>query len=103
MPQKSLDTDINVKLYTDACGGVIDIRSTKNMPLSRRLYVLLFTFGLPHPLFARPALGDPEWMRRFKIFVKAFNDFVDSLDDNKLDRAKWSRLCSAWRSLDPDQ
>jgi|SRR6266700_7646745 len=33
---------------------------------------------------ARSRLGDQEWMRRFRLFIRAFHEFVEALDDNKL-------------------
>lgn len=36
---------------------------------------------LPCRLLARPKLGDEEWMRSFRSFVKLFNKFVDSLNE----------------------
>lgn len=41
-------------------------------------------------------------MRRFRIFIKAFNEFVEALDENKLDRTKWARMRKAWNDLDTD-
>ena len=68
--------------------------------LSRRMSLpgcmLLFT----RATFADPKLGDPEWMRRFRTFIKAFNEFVEALDDNRLDRAKWARMRHAWNDID---
>jgi hypothetical protein len=51
---------------------------------------------------ARPQLGDPEWMRRFRVFIKAFNSFVEALDDNKPDRSKWQQMREAWHKLELD-
>lgn len=50
--------------------------------------------------FARPKLGDAEWMRRFREFIKAFNDFVVALDDGKLDRVKWERMRDTWHRIE---
>ena len=72
------------------------------MQVSRRLSLFLFSLGLTPPALSRPRLGDQEWMLRFKVFVKCFNDFVDALDDNKLDHQKWARLRSAWHALETD-
>lgn len=50
--------------------------------------------------FARPQLGDAEWMRGFREFIKAFNDFVVALDDGKLGRVKWERMCDRWHKIE---
>jgi hypothetical protein len=31
------------------------------------------------------------------------NEFLDALDDNRLDPSKWERVCQAWRPLDINQ
>jgi hypothetical protein len=54
------------------------------------------------PALARAKLGDGEWMRRFREFIKAFNAFVEALDDGKLDRVKWERMRAEWRQLEID-
>jgi len=46
----------------------------------RRWFVLLLAV-LPKAAIARPTLGDDEWMRRFREFVKSFNAFVNALND----------------------
>ena len=73
------------------------------MLISRRLWWALLTPVMETQASARPRLGDQEWMRRFRVFVRAFNDFVDALDDNKLDRTRWARMCIAWDDLQTDR
>jgi hypothetical protein len=72
------------------------------MHISRRLLWVLLASKVELPMSAAPRLGDQEWMRRFRIFIRAFNEFVDALDDNKIDRASWARMCRAWDSLQTD-
>jgi len=50
--------------------------------------------------FARPNLGDKEWMRRFRELVKAFNAFLEVLNEGKFDVAKWNAVCAAWKEVD---
>lgn len=69
---------------------------------SRRTSLPLCLFVFTSPAVAHIKLGDSEWMRRFRIFIKAFNDFVEALDDNRLDRAKWGRMRTAWDDLEVD-
>jgi len=57
---------------------------------------------LPAPSFARPKLGDEEWMRRFRAFVKLFNVFVEALNDERFDLPTWQRMREAWRKLDDE-
>ena len=49
---------------------------------------------------ARPSLGDKEWMRRFRELVKAFNAFLEVLNEGKLDVAKWNTVRAAWKDVD---
>jgi hypothetical protein len=48
----------------------------------------------------RPKLGDDEWIRRFRGFIKSFNDFVVALDEGKLDRAGWERMRVQFHQLE---
>jgi len=50
--------------------------------------------------FARPTLGDKEWMRRFRELVKTFNAFLAVLNEGKFDIAKWNAVRTAWRDVD---
>jgi hypothetical protein len=49
---------------------------------------------------SQPQLGDEEWMRRFRSFVKLFNAFVESLNEGRFDLATWQRMRDAWRKLE---
>ena len=60
---------------------------------------VFFLFSVAVTAAPRPKLGDTDWMRRFREFVKAFNDFVITLNDDKLDVTKWERMRSAWLSV----
>lgn len=50
--------------------------------------------------FARPNLGDKEWMRRFREFVKTFNSFLEVLNEGKFDVSRWNAIRTAWKDLD---
>jgi hypothetical protein len=50
--------------------------------------------------FARPNLGDKEWMRRFREFVKTFNSFLEVLNEGKFDVSKWNAIRGSWKDLD---
>jgi hypothetical protein len=67
--------------------------------VTRRLLFATIAAGIEMPALARAKLGDGEWMRRFREFIKAFNAFVEALDDGKLDRVKWERMRAEWRQL----
>jgi len=50
--------------------------------------------------FARPTLGDKEWMRRFRELVKTFNAFLEILNEGKFDVSKWNAVRAAWKDVD---
>jgi len=52
--------------------------------------------------FAHPKLGDEDWMRRIRAFVKTFNAFVEVLNDGNFDVAKWYSMRSACKELDAE-
>lgn len=68
--------------------------------LTRRLCCLCSLGLLSRSASRGAALGDPEWMRHFREFIRAFNAFVDALDDNRLDRSAWQRMREIWKTLD---
>jgi len=71
--------------------------------MTRRLW---FMFLLPIftvvPSWSQPRLGDEEWMRRFRSFVKLFNTFVESLNEEKFDFPTWQRMRDAWKKLEAE-
>lgn len=68
------------------------------MITTRRCFILLLT-SLSHFVRAEPQLGGKEWTRRFRDFMKELNEFIIELNDNKLDTAKWDRVCRAWSAI----
>ena len=70
--------------------------------MTRRLCFRLIVATIPLSAFARPKLGDAEWMRRFRDFVRIFNGFVDSLNEGRFDLSKWRRMRAVWTELDVD-
>jgi hypothetical protein len=70
--------------------------------MGRRILVFLFSLAVTAGAARRSKLGDTDWMRNFREFVKAFNDFVIALDDDKLDVSKWARMRSAWHRLEDE-
>ena len=68
--------------------------------IARRLCFAVMGTLIPRAAFARPNLGDKEWMRRFREFVKTFNAFLEVLNEGKFDVAKWNAIRAAWRDLD---
>ena len=68
--------------------------------MARRLCFALIGTLISEAAFARPNLGDKEWMRRFRELVKTFNAFLEVLNEGKFDVAKWNAIRAAWRDLD---
>jgi hypothetical protein len=73
-----------------------------NRTLTRRFYFVVYASAFMGRTVARPKLGDAEWMKRFREFVRAFNDFVIVLDDGKFDHAKWQQMRIEWQRLEVD-
>lgn len=62
------------------------------------LAFLMFLF--PALGFAKPKLGDDEWMRRFRDFVKAFNPFVEAFNEGRFDFSLRAQTRERWKNLD---
>jgi hypothetical protein len=78
------------------CTGGSDIRQVR-----RRVPLGFFLFLLPWSrAAAQPKLGDDEWFRQFRAFVKLFNAFVESLNDGRLDLSTWRQMRDAWKAMD---
>jgi hypothetical protein len=67
---------------------------------TRRLCCMCSLGLLSRSVSRGTALGDAEWMRHFREFIRAFNAFVDALDDNRLDHSAWQRMRIIWKTLD---
>jgi hypothetical protein len=57
---------------------------------------------LPWLVLARPKLGDDEWLRCFRVFLKLFKNYAELLNDGKFDSAIWQRMRLAWTRLEVD-
>jgi len=66
----------------------------------RHWFVFLGAMALPTVVLAQPRLGDDEWMKRFRDFVKSFNAFVNALNDGSFDLLRWQRMRTDWKRLD---
>jgi hypothetical protein len=66
------------------------------------LFAMIITL-FSEATFARPNLGDREWMRRFREFIKAFNSFLEVLNEGKFDVSKWNAIRAVWKDLDVTQ
>jgi hypothetical protein len=76
------------------------LRKRNAAQMTRRMsFALIFTL-LSQRAFAQPKLGDEEWMRRFRDFVKMFNAFVEALNDGNFDVSRWRHMQSAWKGLE---
>ena len=70
--------------------------------MTRRMCFGFFLAGLmwwAGPAFPQPRLGDAEWLRRFRSFVRLFNSFIESLNDGEFDFETWREMGAAWRKL----
>ena len=70
--------------------------------VTRRMCFGLLIAFFPVPAFGRPRLGDEEWMRRFRAFVRTFNAFIEVLNDGKFDVSRWNAMCVAWKEIGAD-
>ena len=70
--------------------------------MARRSLLWMVYSAMAAKAAQRPKLGDPDWMRRFREFVKTFNEFIISLNDDKLDVGQWERMRSAWHRVEGD-
>jgi hypothetical protein len=71
--------------------------------VTRRYLLPAMIAGLTLPGFSQQRIGDEEWLHQLHRFVKAMNEFLEALDDNRLDPSKWEQVCQAWRPLDINQ
>jgi hypothetical protein len=67
---------------------------------TRRGWFVLLLALLPKAAIAQPRLGDDEWMKRFRDFVKDFNSFVNALNDGSFDVSRWQRMRADWKQLE---
>jgi len=67
---------------------------------TRRHWFVLLIAVLPNAVMAQPKLGDDEWMKRFRDFVKSFNAFVNALNDGSFDVSRWQRMRTDWKQLE---
>src|SRR5262245_32102688 len=68
--------------------------------IARRMCFAVIGSLICKPAFARPSLGDKEWLRRFRQLVKTFNAFLEILNEGKFDVAKWNAVRTAWKDVD---
>lgn len=68
--------------------------------MTRRMCFALIIALFSGPALARPKLGDEEWMRRFRAFVRTFNAFVEVLNEGSFDLSRWHGMRAAWKELD---
>jgi len=73
---------------------------TQDQFMTRRCWLVLFAALVPSSALGQPKLGDEEWMRGFRDFVKSFNAFVDALNDGSFDLSRWRRLQTDWKKVD---
>jgi hypothetical protein len=68
--------------------------------LTRRFLIAAASAALAPELHCYARLGDAEWMGTFRGFIDAFNDFVVSLDHNRLNIAAWERMKATFHDLE---
>lgn len=67
--------------------------------MTRRKCFGLVLALVPLQALAKQRLGDDEWMRHFRDFVKQFNAFVEALNDGRFDVATWGKMRLDWAKL----
>ena len=65
-----------------------------------RFFIAATSGALAPELHSSARLGDAEWMRTFREFIDAFNDFVVGLDHNRLNLAAWERMRTTFHELE---
>ena len=80
----------------DTCHNALSPYSKSRRQALAGLALLLFPW---HANATPPKLGDDEWFRQFHAFVRLFNNFVESLNDGKLDRSLWRQMHVAWQNM----
>jgi hypothetical protein len=66
----------------------------------QQTYVAVLMLLLPTRGLSKLRLGDDEWMRHFRDFVKAFNPFVEALNEGRFDFSLWVQMRARWKNLD---
>ena len=68
----------------------------------RRVLLVVLPAALASPqAAAQPKLGDSEWLRLFGAFLRELNQFVFSINDDRLDRPvgnEFARRGPTWRA-----
>jgi hypothetical protein len=67
--------------------------------VTRRMCFARLIACFPMPAFARLRLGDEEWMRHFRAFVRTFIAFIEVLNDGKFDLSRWNAMRVAWKEF----
>jgi hypothetical protein len=60
--------------------------------MTRRWFLGILLAILLSRVAARSNLGDENWLRSFRSFLKLFNSFVEQLNDGKFDLRTWQRM-----------
>ena len=68
--------------------------------LTRRFFIAATSAALAPELHSYARLGDAEWMRTFREFIDAFNDFVMGPDHKRLNLAAWERMRTTFHELE---
>jgi len=68
--------------------------------MGRRFLLLFASAALTATGVPKPKAGDADWVRKFRAFMKAMNEFLLTLNEDIFDVAKWERVRSAWHHLD---
>jgi hypothetical protein len=65
--------------------------------ITQQMCLAFLMFLFPALGIAKPKLGDDEWMRRFRDFVKVFNPFVEGLNEGRFDFSLWAQMRARWK------
>ena len=70
--------------------------------MHRRFLLLAASAVFTAAAAPKSKVGDSDWLRRFRFFMKVMNEFLMALNEGAVDIAKWQQVRSAWHHLEDE-